>query len=34
MELNLKQKIRLNFDKDLENARLELAECKKKFSEY
>lgn len=34
MEDKLKEKIRLNFDKDLEQARLELLESRKKFSEY
>jgi hypothetical protein len=34
MEQKLKDKIRLAFDKDLERARLELAESRKKFSEY
>jgi hypothetical protein len=34
MEQKLKEKIRLSFDKDLEQARLELAECRKKFNEY
>lgn len=34
MEQKLKDKVRLAFDKDLERARLELAESRKKFSEY
>lgn len=34
MEGKLKDQIRLSFDKDLEQARLELAESRKKFSEY
>jgi hypothetical protein len=34
MEQKLKDKIRLSFDKDLEQARLELAETRKKFDEY
>lgn len=34
MEKLLKDSIRLNFDKDLERARLELEESRKKFSEY
>lgn len=34
MENGLKDKIRLAFDKDLERARLELSESRKKFSEY
>lgn len=34
MEDRLKDKIRLEFDKDLEQARLELQETRKKFAEY
>ena len=34
MEDQLKEKIRLAFDKDLERARLDLKESKKKFAEY
>jgi hypothetical protein len=34
MEDKLKDKIRLEFDKDLERARLELVETRKKFAEY
>jgi hypothetical protein len=34
MEQKLKEKIRLNYDRDLEQARLELGEKSKKFSEY
>ena len=34
MEQKVKDKIRLSFDKDLEQARLEPAETRKKFSEY
>jgi hypothetical protein len=34
MEKLLKDSVRLNFDKDLERARLELEESRKKFSEY
>jgi hypothetical protein len=34
MELNLKEKVRGAFEKDLERARLELQESRKKFSEY
>jgi hypothetical protein len=34
MEKLLKDSIRLNFDKDLERARLELEESRKKFAEY
>jgi len=34
MEQRLKDKIRLNFDEDLERSRLELAESRKKFGEY
>lgn len=34
LEKNLKEQIRLEFEKDLEQARRELAESRKKFSEY
>lgn len=34
MEAKLKEKVRLSFDKDLEQSRLELAETRKKFTEY
>jgi len=34
MEGKLKDKTKLSFEKDLERARLELAESKKKFNEY
>jgi hypothetical protein len=34
MEQKLKDSIRLNFDKDLDQARLELGESRKKFGEY
>jgi len=34
MEGKLKSMIRISFDKDLEQARLELGESRKKFSEY
>ena len=34
MEKLLKDSVRLNFDKDLERARRELQESRKKFSEY
>jgi hypothetical protein len=34
MELNLKEKVRGAFEKDLERSRLELQESRKKFGEY
>jgi len=34
MEAKLKEQIRLCFDKDLQQARLELDENRKKFAEY